>query len=135
MAAAPIIHTEDPMPQHPTVAPVATLPSGREPTRDERNTIHEALTTAYDIVAEAYMGGGSDRTLAEKLNVPRIWVRDMRVQFFGDHDRNAMTEVRKKDLDEAISLAKAATSRLLEMAGEAETLEQSLVLARKKLEG
>ena len=126
--------TEEPMPPNNTIAPVATLPSGREPTRDERTTIHDALTKAYDIVAEAYVGGGSDRTVAETLNVPRIWVRDMRIQFFGDHDRNAKTESQKKDLDAAITLAKAATTRLLEMAGEAETLEQSLVAARKKLE-
>ena len=115
---------------------MATLPSGREVNLATiLSTIHDAPNQAHTTSSpKPTLAVAPDRTVAEALNVPRIWVRDMRVQFFGDHDRNAMTEVRKKDLDAAITLAKAATTRLLEMAGEAETLEQSLVAARKKLE-
>lgn len=130
MAVKPTITQQEPMPQ----TNVTTLPT-RQPTRDERNTIHEALTACYEIADQRYAGSHSDQLVAERLNVPRIWVTDIRVAFFGDHDRNSMTEKRKKDLDATIVLASAAAKRLLEMAAEADTLESTLRAARKTLEG
>jgi hypothetical protein len=115
-------------------APTPTVDAPRSPTRDERALIHDALTTGYDSVDQRYLKDGSDKALAAKLDVPRAWVTDIRVAFFGDYDRNAESEKQKLKLDDAITLAKAATTRLLEMAGEAETLEQRLVAARKLLE-
>jgi len=137
VTVVPLTPRKDPM---PTIepAPIASstpVPSGREPTRDERNTIHEALTASYDIVAQRYSGEVSDRALAERLSVPRVWVRDLREQFFGDFDRNDQTEAKKKDLDEAIVLASEAVKRLMEMAAECETIEQSLRKLRTRLEG
>jgi hypothetical protein len=53
--------------------------------------------------------------------------------FFGDHDRNQQTDRKIKELDAAIELAKAATTKLLEMAATAETLAADLRVARSKL--
>ena len=116
----------------PTPAPIDTT---RQPTRDERATIHDELTKVYDTVDQRYSGSDSDRVVAERLNLPRIFVTDVRAMFFGDYDRSQRTETHKKELDEAIALAKAASLQLMNMAATAETLQADLIAARKKLEG
>lgn len=113
---------------------VAAVEPPRNPTRDERAMIHDALTTAYDNVDQRYLKDGSDKALAEKLNVPRAWVADVRSMFFGDYDRNSETEKKKASLDAAINLAKLASTRLLEMASEADTLQRDLEAARKLMD-
>jgi hypothetical protein len=107
----------------------------RQPTRDERSMIHDALTTDYDIVQQRYVGNGSDQVVATRLNIPRAWVRDLREMFFGDYDRNSQTDLKAKELDAAYVQALAASARLMEMATEAEALATALKAARKKLEG
>lgn len=109
------------------------LDPNRQPTRDQRGLIHDELTKVYDPVDQRYGGSDSDKVLGARLDLPWRWVTDIRVAFFGDHDRNSQTEKQKKELDAAIIIAKAATSRLLEMAGEAETIEQKLMATRKLL--
>ena len=120
--------TKDPM---NTTAPIEKA----QPTRDERSAIHDELTKTYDHVDQRYGGHDSDATVAGRLNVPRAWVSDVRTMFFGDYDRNQQTEVRKKELDEAIALAKSASLQLMNMAATAETLQADLIAARKKLGG
>jgi len=87
----------------------------------------------YDTVDQRYLKADSDKVVGERLDVPRVWVTDIRVGFFGDHDRNSQTEKHKKDLDAVIIMASGAAKRLMEMAAEAESLEQNLIAARKKL--
>ena len=143
----PTTKEETPMPTptltvvatEPTKDPMASIPQPqhdpRQPTRDERSTIHDALTKDYDIVQQRYSGAESDQSVATRLNVPRAWVTDLRTMFFGDHDRNSQTDLKIKELDAAYSQALAAATRLMEMATEAETLAASLRLARQKLGG
>jgi hypothetical protein len=107
----------------------------RQPTRDERSSIHDELTKTYDIVQQRYAGNDSDANVAGRLDLPRAWVTDLRTMFFGDHDRNQQTEVKKKGMEELVKVAQAAGTRLIEMAAEAETIEQRLKAALKKLEG
>jgi hypothetical protein len=124
------------VPTEPTKDPMASTASDiRQPTRDERSMIHDALTTDYDIVQQRYVGNGSDQVVATRLNIPRAWVRDLREMFFGDYDRNSQTDLKAKELDAAYVQALAASARLMEMATEAEALATALKAARKKLEG
>ena len=132
MTVVSLTQKEPPMP--PLAADPAPVTTYREPTRDERMTIHDELTKAYDIVGHRYSGNGSDAALAARLSMPRKWVADLRSMFFGDHDRNETVEKKAKELDAAIVLAQTASTRLMEMALEAETLHQDLVVARKKLD-
>jgi len=122
---------KDPM---PTIEPVQTASSPRQPTREERGLIHDELTRVYDNVDQRYTASHSDKTLAEHLKLPRAWVTEVRTMFFGDHDRNQTSQLQIAKLDAAIETAKAATAKLLQMASEAETLERELVAARKLLE-
>jgi hypothetical protein len=121
---------KDPMP-----TPSLIEPADRQPTRDERGLIHDELTKVYDNVDQRYRGRDSDRVVAERLDLPRIFVTDIRAMFFGDHDRNADSEAKKAGLEELVKVAQAAGTRLIEMAAEAETIEQRLKAALKKLEG
>jgi hypothetical protein len=125
---------------HPTPEPTkepmtttSTITPDRQPTRDERASIHDELTKTYDIVGQRYAGQDSDANVAGRLDLPRVWVTDLRTMFFGDHDRNQQTDRKIKELDAAIELAKAATTKLLEMAATAETLAADLRVARSKL--
>jgi hypothetical protein len=111
----------------------STITPDRQPTRDERASIHDELTKTYDIVGQRYAGQDSDANVAGRLDLPRVWVTDLRTMFFGDHDRNQQTDRKIKELDAAIELAKAATTKLLEMAATAETLAADLRVARSKL--
>lgn len=133
---------KDPMPTPdplatttPKIVAAVAAEEPRKPTRDERAAIHDDLTKLYDTVDQRYSANESDKTVAERLNVPRAWVTDVRVGFFGDHDRNANTEKRVKDVTQQIKLMEFASTRFLELAAEAETLLKQLVDARKTLEG
>jgi hypothetical protein len=139
------ITRKEPMPSAPTSEEIAKMASSivshvaavppSQPTRDQRTLIHDELTKVYDTVDQRYGGHDSDKNLAGRLDVPRVWVTDIRVGFFGDYDRNQQSEKQKLKLDAAIDMAKAATQHLLNMAAEAEAIEKSLVEARKLLEG
>jgi hypothetical protein len=135
------ITRKDPMPLDianeivANVTPAPAVDPARLPTRDERAMIHDALTTAYDNVDQRYLKDGSDKSLGEKLNVPRAWVTEVRTLFFGDHDRNAESEKHKQHLEASIVIARAATSRLMELAAEAEGIQLKLEAQLKKLVG
>lgn len=103
-------------------------------TREDRGLIHDELTKVYDIAAERYAGSDSDKVVAERLNVPRLGVSEVREMFFGAHDRNQDAVKKIASLDVAIEKARKASARLMEMAAEAETLERDLRAARKQLE-
>jgi hypothetical protein len=128
------IPPQAPTPKDPMTQTTAITPD-RQPTRDERSSIHDELTKTYDIVQQRYAGNDSDANVAGRLDLPRAWVTDLRTMFFGDHDRNQQTEVKKKGMEELVKVAQAAGTRLIEMAAEAETIEQRLKAALKKLEG
>lgn len=133
---AKVVPMKEPMPtQDPLPAVEVHADPARKPTRDERNAIHDELTKVYDPVDERYAGSDSDKTVAERLDVPRAWVVEVREMFFGAHDRNKAALQKMAGLDKAIALAKQASARLLEMAAEADTLERELVAARNQLEG
>jgi hypothetical protein len=135
-AIAPI--EKDPMPPTPealTAAPSPVADPIPQPTRDERQLIHDELTKHYNIVDQRYDGSDSDTNVGGRLNMPRAWVTSVREMFFGEYDRNASSEKKKLALTEAVALAGAATKRLLEMAAEAETIERGLVDALNKMEG
>jgi hypothetical protein len=133
MTVVSLTQKEPPMPQHH--ADPAPVISALAPTRDQRGLIHDELTKVYDLVGQRYAGSDSDKTVGERLDLPRAWVSDIRAMFFGDHDRNQQSEKQKLKLDAAIDMAKAATQHLMNMAAEAEAIEKSLTEARKLLEG
>ena len=66
---------ENPMPSTPP--PVA------EPTRTQKRSILDQLEDVY-MEAKGYKGDWSDAKVAEKLDVPRIWVSNIRADFFGE---------------------------------------------------
>lgn len=55
----------------------------RTPTREQRRRVLEALDEFYPKPEQGYAGGMTDHKLAERLGVPRVWVRELREQLYG----------------------------------------------------
>lgn len=71
-------------------APQAAV--ARKPTQAERRRVSDALEERYDTAAGRYRGTTTDASLAADLNVPRLWVEEVRVLLFGDgHGNEAMS--------------------------------------------
>jgi hypothetical protein len=95
-------------------------------TRTERRRIMDALDEHYDLDKQRYFKAMSDQKLAEKLNLPRAWLTQIRVELYGDHDRNEEQEADKAKALENIRLAEKTRDQLLEMASKAETILNEL---------
>jgi hypothetical protein len=63
------------------VVPLAAPP--RQPTREDRRRIMEALDVEYLFDKACYAKSGSDKALAERLGVPRAWVSEERDRAYG----------------------------------------------------
>jgi hypothetical protein len=133
VANPPTEPTPEPEAQKDPMTPTPIITADRQPTRDERSLIHDELTKNYNIVEQRYDKDGSDAAVASRLDLPRAWVTDLRTMFFGDHDRNQISEKRLTELNGLIAVAESATRRLLDMSVEAEKLAADLKAARAKL--
>lgn len=60
------------------IDPVVAVEEPRKPTPEDRRRVREALMDVYDEEACRYRVDGSDAKLAAKLDVPRIWVTELR---------------------------------------------------------
>lgn len=91
-APVPVVHPQkvEP-PMSPAKAPataaapiVALVPDApRQPTREDRRRIIEALEVAYLVDKGCYAKAGSDKALADQLKVPRAWVTEERDRAYG----------------------------------------------------
>ena len=86
------------MPTSPTPAdettalPISAWPSGlpispRQPTREDRRRILDALDAHYIVQDQRYSKNFSDDTISAQLNLPRAWITEERDRAFGP-DRN-----------------------------------------------
>jgi hypothetical protein len=107
----------------------------REMTREDRRRLRDQLDEVYLPEEGRYRGDLSDAKLAERLQMPRAWVERMRVEDYGDFDRNEVAEKQVADLDAAIASAKAAVDSLLDGAAKAEGELQKLEALRRRLGG
>lgn len=105
----------------------------REMSREDRRRIRDHLDAAYDVDRQRYRSAESDAGVAKDLDVPRAWVERVRIDDYGDFDRNEAAERQVADLDKAIVDAKAAIETLLDSATKAETVLQGLEALRRKL--
>lgn len=105
------------------------------PTRADKQRIGGGLDVRYDMRNERYKEDWSDAKLAETLDVPRAWVTQVRVDMYGDHDRNEINDAAFKALKEALAQAERAEAKLLDMAQEAERIATNLKAQLAKLTG
>lgn len=95
---------------------VEALPRSMTPV-DKRRVFRE-IDDNWDEGKGRYVGSATDKSLAEKLNVPRIWVEQTRKEAFGESNRN-------EDVDKLIG-------NLRNLKGDADRLgQQALELATK----
>jgi hypothetical protein len=99
--------------QHPTAEGMRPL------SRPERRRIVDALE-------QRYRKDWSDQKLADKLNLPRAWLTQIRVEQFGDYDRNEVQDQAAVKFKETIALAEKTRDKLLQLATEAEGILNDL---------
>ncbi|PZR36474.1 hypothetical protein [Caulobacter segnis] len=114
----------------PPKAPAAVPP--RQPSLADIRKIRQALDEAYDDEAGCYRGNASDRSLSERLDVPRAWVSNEREHAYGpercEQDREDLAKVegikqRAADLE----------AQAMEVAQAAETLRRDAEAMRARL--
>lgn len=95
-------------------------------TRTDNRAIMDELETVYDVEGQRYRGSMSDAAVSEKLKMPRIWVRQVREQFYGAYDRNETKEKEVQSLRETEAMARGSVEKLTAMALEAEQIANNL---------
>lgn len=104
----------------PKLEPLRTI------SRVERRRIADHLDVQYDMDKQRYRTDGSDHKSAEKLNLPRAWVTQIRIELYGDHDRNEQQDANRAKALETIKLAEKTRDELLSLATRAETILNEL---------
>lgn len=74
---------------------------------DDALTISQELNEVYGGKTVGYSSGWSDARVAEKLNVPRAWVTDIRKKVFGADSLGDNDEIRKIEADARAALGEA----------------------------
>ncbi|WP_426043684.1 hypothetical protein [Caulobacter sp. DWR3-1-2] len=112
-------------------APVAADPP-RQPTREDRRKIMEALDGEYLVDRGCYAKAGSDKALAERLSVPRAWVAEERDRAYGPDACETDGEI--WDALKALeSRARFLADEGLALAERAEAVEREAAQLRAKL--
>lgn len=126
-----------------TAAPAAS-PEGdthmtTTPTRDQKRVILDFLGAHYD--GDGWAKEWSDAKAATHLNLPRAWVTELRVEFFGDADVNeaqrAADKARQQALHQLQKDMKAAQAKMdtaLSALGDAERMFAGLATRITALE-
>lgn len=99
----------------------------REPTRDQKRSILREIDGNWDDQARRYMGVISDQSIAAKLGVPRNWVENCRIEFYGDTGKN-------EEFDKLLGQAKNAVAASRKLEEEAMTLAGKLENQRSIIE-
>lgn len=82
---AQTMSTPNTPPTGATVVPmIPAADPPRQPTKEESRIVFLKLNEVYEGEGVGYSAGWSDKRVAQDLGVPRIWVEDVRRQFFGD---------------------------------------------------
>lgn len=97
------------------VAPMRAEPP-RAPTREDNKIIHAKISEVWGGDDVGYLGDWTDEKIAKDLGVPRAWVTDIRVDWFGDVKSNE--ELRKEitDLTAKLVTASEAYERMAALA-------------------
>lgn len=74
----------------PKEEPVSQTPAPKEMTREDRGVIFAKLGDVYQ--GKGYVAGWTDTKVAEDLNVPLLWVREVRDLFYGTDAGNPEIE-------------------------------------------
>lgn len=67
--------------------------TARPATPADRRRIADALDQAYSIDKGKYLKDGSDQKIASSLNVPRVWVKDVREMLYGMGGGNEAAQI------------------------------------------
>lgn len=92
----------------------------REMEPADRRRIFRELEEVYDETNGRYRSGWTDKTLADKISVPRAWVEKVRDENFGPSGHNLEMEQLETAIAKAISDCRNLIETMLAGAAEAE---------------
>lgn len=92
----------------------------RQPDVEQKRRVHLAVLDNYDIDNQRYYADWTDEKLANKLNVPRAWVTNIR-ELFGPETNNNQEQL-AGEVTEYVSKCKKLEEDALEVASRAEEL-------------
>lgn len=104
----------------------------RQPTPEQRWQIVNQLETLYNRDAKHYIGSNNDQTIATKLNYPRIWIKEIRDQFYGP-EQNEVFDLANVELTTYIEKCRQLETDALEIGARAEELEREGYRIKAKL--
>lgn len=108
----------------------------REMTRDHKRAINEALHDKYISDDVGYSGSESDESVAEALNVPVAWIREIRIDMHGDNagcedDASAINDA-KAALAEAKTIENETWKKLQVMTDRLARIERAIEAIQNK---
>ncbi len=98
--------------ERPVMKPVPPPAGVREPSRDDKRRILEALSARYVSEEVGYSGDWTDDKLAASLSVPMAWVRDLRVEFHGENAGNEALDGAARERKRAINECRTDIRRI-----------------------
>lgn len=114
------------------VIPMPTAAAPRQPTREDRRRIMEALDVGYLVDKGCYAKSGSDKALAERLGVPRAWVSEERDRAYGPDACEADGELAAR-LEALEARAKSIIAEGMALAERAESFGLEVAALRAKV--
>ncbi|NQE62930.1 hypothetical protein [Caulobacter sp. RHG1] len=116
----------------PGVAAGVSADPPRQPTPKDRRAIQNALDLVYDDEAGRYRGAETDRTVAERLDLPRAWISEERERSFGPERCEADTQD-LAELKRIVARTAEMAEKYVEHATQAEAVGQNAKRLIEKL--
>lgn len=112
----------------------AATPIIREPSREDKRRINAEIAGNWDDQKMRYIGSASDQSVADMLKLPRKWVEDIRVEFYGDSGANEDIDQLKRELDFRIEDVEKLVTTTLEAVSKIDEKLKALKGMRERLE-
>ena len=116
----------------PKDVPVITAVQPRQPTREERRKIIDALDETYIPERECYAKSWSDKSLSAKLDMPRAWIAEERDRAYGP-DRNEAQQQGLAEIEGVLKTLRAKEDAALALAADFEKLRKEVEGVQRKL--
>lgn len=122
--------------------PITTPPAPeRSMTPEVRRKINRAIFDNWDEAKNHYLGDMSDQKLSAQLSVPRAWVKQVRVDNFGDSGANEEFDTLREELKERervwieqLAAAQRAVEAAVDIVGKLEAQMADMKGLRRRLE-
>lgn len=123
----------NPEPKPVKTIDIAPVPP-RQMTASDKRKVFRAIDDAWDESKGRYVGACSDTSIAGTLEVPRIWVAQIREENFGKTQRNEDIDKMTGELKNLRGEIARHANTAMELAAKFEAIEQQITLLQARVE-